>query len=227
MYHSISNDNYFLSLSEKKFENQLKILSRYNFKSIFFEEVNFNNKDKNVIITFDDGYLDNYEFALPLLKKYNFKAINFIVSDLIGKDNSWDIFHPKYKLKKLMNKNQIKEWIQSGNKIGCHTANHKNIKFLNDNELNYEIIKSKKNLENEFGVPINYFSFPYGSINLNKLFMIKNIFDCSVTTLRSRYSSVNDKFLIPRVGINSTTSNLSFYMKIFTPYEDIKNKLLK
>ncbi len=43
-----------------------------------------------VAITFDDGYLDNYQLALPILQRLGFKAAFFIVAGQIGRYNLWD-----------------------------------------------------------------------------------------------------------------------------------------
>ena len=118
-YHSISDDNCPLSLKINEFEKQLIYLRNNKYESINFDEIN-PNKEKQIIITFDDGYKDLILNSLPLLKKYNFKAICFIVSDLIGKTNKWDEDVDKVSEKQLMSISEIKLWIKNGMKIGSH-----------------------------------------------------------------------------------------------------------
>ena len=55
----------------KKFEKQIIYLKNRNFKTINFDQIN-NEKKKQIIITFDDGYKDLISCVLPILKKYNF-----------------------------------------------------------------------------------------------------------------------------------------------------------
>ncbi len=98
LYHSISNDNFFLSVSKNKFLKQLSFLKKRGFETINFDNITNANK-KNFIITFDDGYKDNLTNALPILKKFNYKATVFVVSNKLGKYNDWDINYPKFKKK--------------------------------------------------------------------------------------------------------------------------------
>ena len=90
LYHSISDDNSNISLKLNTFENQIMYLKKNGYTSINFNEID-QNKKKQIIITFDDGYKDVFVNALPILKKYNFKATCFFVTNLIGQDNNWDI----------------------------------------------------------------------------------------------------------------------------------------
>ncbi len=94
-----------LAVNVKIFENQIKYLAN-NFKVIDpYELTDIEKiksiKKKKVLITFDDGYLDNLENALPILKKYKTNAIIFITTNFIGNNETpwwellWDILQNK------------------------------------------------------------------------------------------------------------------------------------
>ena len=93
-YHSISDDLThpwsFLSLPTRVFEKQLRYLKDNGFKTLTVSELYSAKKsgipDKTVVLTFDDGYLDNWVFAYPLLKKYGLKATIFVNPEFV--DNS-------------------------------------------------------------------------------------------------------------------------------------------
>ena len=103
LYHRVcpKTDNSFMSgVSPEEFENQIKYLQKY-FKIFSLEKlINFlknskisNKEYKNIaVITFDDGYKDNYIYAYPILKSNRIPATIFLTTDYIGKDKLfwWD-----------------------------------------------------------------------------------------------------------------------------------------
>ena len=87
MYHSVSDAQFLSTIPFSLFRKQIDCLFRKKRRIITFDDISFkeiNNKD--VLLTFDDGYLDNYEVVYPLLDKYNYKAIVFITTGFIGKN---------------------------------------------------------------------------------------------------------------------------------------------
>tara|TARA_B100001123_G_scaffold338016_1_gene382503 strand:+ start:375 stop:1379 length:1005 start_codon:yes stop_codon:yes gene_type:complete len=111
-FENISRPNNDLSISTSIFEQQIKFLKE-NYKIIESKDLlnieKFNSKEKLVVITFDDGYLDNLENALPILKKYDVKATIFITTGFINDElipwwfELWNILNSleNFKLKLL------------------------------------------------------------------------------------------------------------------------------
>ena len=132
MYHMISDQRANskksgLRVSPNMFEKHLEYFSNNGWTFIKMSEIEeYDNSEKVVAITFDDGYLDNYTQAYPLLKKYNACATLYLVVD--RHDNDWSIKkNPKHnkgilaKEKKLSD-DQIQEMILSGVfELGGHT----------------------------------------------------------------------------------------------------------
>ena len=88
MYHAVDSNPWGhreLFVSPETMEAHLKLLLDNGYDPIFFEDLHRADQyDKPVIITFDDGYLDNYTQLYPLLQKYQVKATIFIVTSSIG-----------------------------------------------------------------------------------------------------------------------------------------------
>ena len=224
VYHSINNDKSNLSLEIDYFEKQINFLNKSGFKTISFDEID-RNKKKQIIITFDDGYKDVGQFALPILKKYNFKATCFLVSNLIGKKNSWDSLRDDFISKDLMNTDDINEWISNGMFIGSHSHNHKDLTKLNKIDLENDLDFSKKTLEDKFGQSVDNFCYPFGKVNKSVYNVVEKKFKRAVTINRSRYeTNKHNLLLIPRIDMGKKISLLKIFLKMVTFYEDIKYK---
>ena len=112
MYHRFSEEQEPFKISRKIFERQIKFLiNRYNFISLkhysdFLHGRLPNLPDNPVIITIDDGFLDNYTVAYPLLKKYSVPATIFITTDFVD-NQSWLWFN---KLKYILNNSNVQRF---------------------------------------------------------------------------------------------------------------------
>lgn len=89
MYHHVSPSGSFINASPRNFEDQLAWLSRHGYRSLGSDEFAGHLAGqpvpaRSVLITFDDGYLDNWVYAYPLLKKYGFRALIFLVTSWMG-----------------------------------------------------------------------------------------------------------------------------------------------
>ncbi len=151
MYHTVSNDERFFTVSPEMFKKQIKFLINKKFNITFLD--NFKLGYKNVAITFDDGYEDNYINVFPLLKKYNIKVTIFLVTDLVGEYG-------------YLNWEQINEMKNSGLvEFGCHTLSHSNLTKVSKEFLIKELVESKKIIEEKLGKKCFYFSYPKGVFN--------------------------------------------------------------
>lgn len=94
LYHRVNivkDDIYDLTVSPSEFEEHIRYL-RQHYRILRFEEEWGNVTEDSIVITFDDGYADNYLYALPILEKYQVPAAVFVSSGNIGTSNEfwWD-----------------------------------------------------------------------------------------------------------------------------------------
>ena len=200
-------------------------MKKMGYQTISFKDLNKKNYNKEFILTFDDGYENIFTNAFPILIELGFKATCFIITNKIGHYNEWDINKDYFKKMKLMNRDQINEWLQKGFDVGSHTMDHLDLIKLNYENKNQQIINSKKFFKDVFNIEIDSFAYPFGSYDNETLKIIKQNYNYAVTTKRSRF--IKNKFsnqLLPRVPINKNDSLFKFFLKIRTPYEDIKFK---
>ncbi len=228
-----------ISATPKMFEKHIQYISK-NYTPITFKQLDQCIKgtqklpSKPIIITFDDGYDDNYHFAYPILKKYNVPATFFVATGHIGDDlpfwyervvftlkhtlnNSINLASINYKdvlpplgddrlpiidktlehFKGLSNKQrllavdeliknysnaeypeekfldqcktmtwtQCKEMAENGMEIGSHTVSHPILSSLTSEDLKFEVIESKRIIEEEVGEQVTTLAFPNGGPN--------------------------------------------------------------
>lgn len=143
---------------------------------------------KPVILTFDDGYGDFYTDVFPILKKYHVMATEYIISGVIGKLN-------------YMTHDQIREIAESGLvEIGAHTVHHPNLKSVTLERAKKEIEQSKSDLENEFGIRVVSFAYPYGGFNSDVADFVKKAgFTNAVTTKGGLIANQENRYTLFRI----------------------------
>lgn len=117
---------------------------------------------KPVILSFDDGWENQYEYAFPLLKEFHNTATFFIFTNAVNRGNhlTWAELH---------------EMHDAGISIEAHTKTHPYLqKIIDPEELAREIAGSKKILEDELGVKITSFAYPFGQYNKTIESEVKN-----------------------------------------------------
>jgi len=101
MYHSIDSEKNKGGIFVDEFEEHIKwIKDKKTFKMEELKGLDYTLPPNSILITFDDGYKNNYTLAFPILKKYNIKATIFLNTKFIEKDETylnWDEIREMYK----------------------------------------------------------------------------------------------------------------------------------
>ena len=122
MYHSVDSEKGKGGIFVDEFEEHIKwIKDKKTFKMEELRNLNYILPKNSILITFDDGYKNNYTLAFPILKKYNMKATIFLNTKFTGKDEAY------------LNWDEIKEMYESGLiDFQLHTHSHQlTIKDIN------------------------------------------------------------------------------------------------
>lgn len=149
-----------VTISPEKLKEELKIVQSLGYTTLTMSEVNdyiTNNKPipkKSILITFDDGYTDNYVHAFPILKELNMKATIFVISS--GIDSGY-----------YLSQDQLKEMSNYGIDIESHTVNHVHLNTLSYEEQLKELKESKAKIESVTNKPVLSIAYPFGDFNAN------------------------------------------------------------
>lgn len=217
-----------LFVTRKRFELHLRILKLLGYTTITFkdlEKIGLENRreKKYIILTVDDGYLDNYEILYPTLKKFNMKAVIFYITGV--NYNSWTADTMGEKKFDLMNREQVKELHDSGLiEFGGHTLTHPSMIELSDEELKKEILENKKDIESIIGEEIITFAYPYGHRSKRVEKLVEDMgYKYAVSTDTGTGIIDNNRLDIRRTAIDKT-SIFDFLRKISPNYLVYKYK---
>lgn len=190
MYHLISDrvtneTQEALFVSPYEFEAHLTALNEAGYTYLFADEYE-KSSEKTVVITFDDGYEDNYTDMFPILKRCGGKATVFVIVDSIGK--------PGY-----LSEEQMREMAESGCvRFGSHTVSHPRLTELDEDEIRAEFAMSKERITEITGVECDSVAYPFGDCDGRVKEIAKEYFDFGYLARRLRPWQKQTDLGIPR-----------------------------
>jgi peptidoglycan/xylan/chitin deacetylase (PgdA/CDA1 family) len=209
MYHQVAPNpqGSGLIVTPETFERQMEFLKVHNYTVLTLDElVEMTHRGarapfKSVVLTFDDGFADNFENAFPVLRKMGFPATIFMITDNIGLDG-W------------LTEEDLHILDGSNIEIGSHTLSHAFIPNLEDPlVLEREIVESKNRLEAILGHPVDQLSYPGGGYTIEAAILAeKTGYRGAVTTNHGK--KTGNPYGLHRVKIKESGGNLfNFWIK--------------
>lgn len=261
MYHHVNpNMGDMITVTPEVFEAQMRYIKGAGYRTLCLDELasviegRLRPREKCTVITFDDGYLDNYAFAYPILKYYGLKAVVFIVTDwvegasinkTVNKKTLMEDFRKKPPLhnetKELTEKGLYKkvsidwdmarEMQESGLiEFHSHTITHRRCDKLTKEELTKELFESKKTIEERLEANCEYLCWPKGkytpqAIEAAKQAGYKGLF----TTENGVVKPGEDPFHIKRIVVKDKVQWFKTRLKIYTSplWADIYTRIKK
>ncbi|MDD5129563.1 MAG: polysaccharide deacetylase family protein [Candidatus Omnitrophica bacterium] len=216
MYHNIGYEEGSFYVAPENFAKQMEYIKNKGYEVITLDELvqgiknNKSFKRNKVVITFDDGYRDNFQYAYPVLKKFGFPATIFIISDFVGKSFGNG--------KEFLNWDQIILMSKDDISFGAHTKTHFNLGSRVDEPVAQEEIMGSKNaIEEKIKLPVEYFCYPSGGFNEKTKEMIKQAgFKGACSTNRGFAKFNRDEYELKRIKVTNSdmTKPFSFYAKL-------------
>jgi len=197
MYHHVADESGWLYVRKDYFLGQMDFLAQKGYTTVTLPKVvesltgGKSLPPKPVVLTFDDGYRDFYENAYPILKSHNFKATIFVITQHLGGSAylSWA---------------QLQEMVSSGLvTAGDHTLSHPSLPPLTEEKLKDEIISAKNIIEENLGVSVNIFSYPYGGANGQAEKILRQAGFLAAVTSSRGLSCAKLPYELPRIRIGN------------------------
>ena len=223
MYHYLSNppddaDRYRrdLSVPPELFEQHLAYLKEQGYQTISFEDLTnalalgrpLPPDAKPIIITFDDGYLDNYQNALPLLHKYGFTGVFFVVTELAERASAGMIAPDGLRYADAyMTWDQLRVMTAAGMDVECHARVHEDLTENDDERLIWQVLGCREMIESNLGRRPRYVAFPSGIYDerVAATFASDGYWG-GITTQQGVEQDSSRPFELKRLRVRSTTS---------------------
>jgi peptidoglycan/xylan/chitin deacetylase (PgdA/CDA1 family) len=156
-------------------------------------------------ITFDDGYLDNFQVAAPILQKYRLPATFFVTTGFLGSSifAPWDaaLSRPSH----WMNWTHVRGLVSMGFDIGNHSDMHLNLAKSSPDAIRADLSTAREKLAREAGIKTQLFAYPFGGrhdISENARAIVKDLgFDCCASCHGGVNSPNADPYRLNRIGI--------------------------
>jgi peptidoglycan/xylan/chitin deacetylase (PgdA/CDA1 family) len=211
VFHSVSHHSNPYAVTPDTFERMMIHVKKSQYRVLSLREaveciINASIPKKSLVITFDDGYMDNYINALPILRKLGFSATFFVVTGNIANKSAWD-----EQCLDLMDWDHLKKLAMAGHVIGSHTHSHARLTNVRcRSQLYVEIEQSKQMISDKVGINWIPFAYPYSAGAYNhdvRTYLIRSGYACAVTSSGCfGNNTTTDKWQLKRIRINQNTS---------------------
>lgn len=213
MYHAIRDgeDNPYI-IPVAKFKEQMEYLKAEGYNTLTMDELyNYLNSNikipkKSIVLTFDDGYEDNYLNAYPILKKMGFKATIFVVPSYLDKGTLF------------LKTDDLRVMSENGIEIESHTYNHVKLSTLSYEEQKDNLKKAKEILEDKINKKVNFIAYPFGSYNDETFKAVKASGYKMAFTIEGRWAPKRTNALkVNRIYIGPKTRMNDFISRVENP----------
>ena len=218
-----------LVVSTKTFEEQMRYLKEHNYRVIGLQQM-LNGLSvaplkrepvhpRTVLITFDDGFQDNYLNAFPILKKFGFPAVLFLTTGMIDTDKKFKKY-THMPSPDMLTWSQVREMHNYGIEFGAHTVTHKLLTHKSVDEATKEIRESGKLVCEFASSKTCAFCYPAGDYNKKiKEIVSESGYTCAFTVKPGINQSTDDLFALKRTAINGNDSLFDFRKKLAGAYD--------
>jgi len=204
----------------RRFQAQMALLHRLRFHVLSLDQAlaclngERPTPPRALVLTFDDGYENFYEYAWPVLRRYGFPSMVYLLSGLLGQPSAWFAGDGRA-TPRLMDRERILQLRDAGVGFGSHGVSHVRLAEVDAQTLRWEVGESKTALEALLGEEVRHFCYPYGSHDRTALAAVEAAgYASAVTCQRAAATPAFDPLLLPRKAISYGDSLAGFLWKL-------------
>ncbi len=254
MYHSISNAQDDFSITPEVFESNLKTITDYGYTPVTFQNIidyvysGSVLPNRPILITFDDGYTNNYTEAFPILKRYGYPATIFAIGSSVGKSyykDTANAMNPHFNYNQAREMNLSKLISVQSHTYDMHqwadfedadTPRENVLRFEDESVLDYARVLQndfslfKKVVEGQIGHTVNVVAYPSGRYDATSEAVLRSMgvkatVSTSIGVNYVKKFNPESLYMLNRYNMNSTVTNevLSSWLRKDAAEIDIKN----
>ena len=229
LYHGVgepADTQVFGNITVDRFRSDLRYLIN-EFEFVPLREIAKQGPTRRIAVTFDDGLQSVHRYALPVLREFDVPATVFVSPGFIG-DRNRELLSERHNIapsgRTMMNQDEIAELADDPLiDIGNHTNTHPYLSRIESSEMLYdEVIEAKRNLEMQYGMTVESFSYPYGDYNDEAREIVEDSHGISVVTTPYLVYPPTSPHLLPRISGHMSPNRLRWEL---APLSDTMNRV--
>jgi len=203
MYHVIDNAPPGAQLPElyvgpTTFDQQMKALDKEGYTGVSLNQVydawfkGGKLPEKPVVVSFDDGYRGQYVYARPELRKLGWPGVLDLIVQTYAEPNG------------ELSPEMVQRMINDGWEIDSHTVHHLDVSTLSGSELREEVAGSRKDIQQRFHQPVNFFCYPSGRYDAQAIRAVRTAGYLGATTEAQGLASKSQMYTLRRIRVDGS-----------------------
>lgn len=224
-YHRVDDDDQRSCVRPEQFIHQMGYLSAHGYRVIELADLCRSLVTgqalpaRSVVLTFDDGFADNYTQAYPILQRFGFPATIFLTVGFIG-TAELPVLSGPHRPARPLTWPQVSEMGRHGISFGSHTLTHSSLPQLGEEELQREVCGSRLLLEEKLGRGVQFFCYPKGEFTASVKAVVQRAgYEGACSTYPGPVRAECDLFALPRTYIGRDDTVSDFRKKLCGAYD--------